>query len=114
MANDIYNYGQRRTSIDNPYVDEKSWYNYDNAPPTGIQYPGGNPAYPRNEGIYQARFDPAHGHIPYAPQEKRGFNFDLLSILFELILSNFELLSDRLNWFCIFRVILSYFQIDLN
>ena len=47
MANGIYNYGQRRTSIDNPYVDEQSWYNYDNAPPTGIQYPGGNPVYPQ-------------------------------------------------------------------
>jgi len=60
--------------INNPYVDEKSWYNYDNAPPTGIQYPGGNPAYPRNEGIYQAPFNPAQGNIPYAPEEKRGFN----------------------------------------
>jgi len=39
------------------------------------KYPGGNPVYPRG-----TRFDPAQGNIPYAPEEKRGFNFNLSKI----------------------------------
>jgi len=82
MANDIYNYGQRRTSIDNPFLKDENWYDFDespmggmtrtNAPPTGIRYPGGNPAYSRNEGRYQPSFNPAQGNIPYAPEEQTG------------------------------------------
>jgi hypothetical protein len=37
------------------YTDENNWYNYDNAPPTNIQYPGGNPVYPGNPGLYRDR-----------------------------------------------------------
>ena len=63
-----YNYGQGDPlRNDFNYTDEQDWYNYDNAPPTGIQYPGGNPVYPRG-----TRFDPAQGNIPYAPEEKTG------------------------------------------
>jgi hypothetical protein len=66
-----YNYGQGYPlRNDFNYTGEEDWYNYDNAPPTGIQYPGGNPVYPRG-----TRFDPAQGNIPYAPEEKRGINF---------------------------------------
>jgi len=32
MANDIYNYGQRRTSINNPYLKDENWYDFDEAP----------------------------------------------------------------------------------
>ena len=32
MANDIYNYGQRRTSINNPFLNDENWYNFDEAP----------------------------------------------------------------------------------
>ena len=34
-------------NLDFNYTGEDDWYNYDNAPPTGIQYPGGNPVYPQ-------------------------------------------------------------------
>ena len=69
MANGIYNYGQRRTSIDNPYVDEKSWYNYDNAPPTNIQYPGGNPVYPQGSPFQPGNPQLGFPTYPYGPNE---------------------------------------------
>ena len=66
-----YNYGQGYPlRNDFNYTDEQDWYNYDNAPPTGIQYPGGNPVYPQGR-----TFNPGQGNIPYAPEEKRGINF---------------------------------------
>ena len=77
MANEWYTQG--RTSIDNPYVDEKSWYNYDNAPPTGVNYPNlGGPLYPETT---QPRVpdwisSPNRPAIP----ERTGFNFDLSGI----------------------------------
>ena len=89
-----YNYGQGQGyplgPINNPYVDEKSWYNYDNAPPTGIRYPGGNPAYPQR---YPYSFNPAQGNIPYAPQEKRGFN--LSNITGPGIMGGLQWLGDK-------------------
>ena len=74
-----YNYGQGYPlRNDFNYTGENDWYNYDNAPPTatGIQYPGGNPAYPRNEGLYQDRIMgmtnmPASNYI--TKKEEPGF-----------------------------------------
>ena len=35
MANDIYNYGQRRTSINNPFTGESDWFNNVTEAPMG-------------------------------------------------------------------------------
>ena len=79
MANGIYNYGQGYPlRNDFNYTGDQDWYNYGNAPPTGIQYPGGNPAYPRNEGLYQDRIMgmtnmPASKYITKKQDTEPGF-----------------------------------------